>query len=338
MAKTAKSKTEKVTTKKTTVASPEKPISKKTESVKAITTADLHAEIATKKTEKSKVKTKTEPTVKPEKVVKEKLVEESSLNPNLNAKKVRPVIQVKNLSKKYGNLLAVNNVTFDVKKGEIFGILGPNGAGKTTTLEMLETLLKKTSGEIFIDGLNIDAYPEHVKKIVGIQLQSSGFYPRINLVETLELFADIYDVKIDAYKLLESVNLSDKAKSTPEQLSGGQRQRFSIATTLVADPVIIFLDEPTTGLDPQARRNLWDMIVDLKNKGKTIVLTTHYMDEAEVLCDRIAIMDGGKILEINTSEGFINNLLAKGFSRPQPKLGATLEDVFLHMTGKQLRE
>jgi ABC-2 type transport system ATP-binding protein len=248
------------------------------------------------------------------------------------------VIQVKNLVKKFGNFVAVNNVSFDVKKGEIFGILGPNGAGKTTTLEVIETLVAKTSGQIFIDGLNIDTYPEHVKKVVGIQLQSSGFYPRINLVETLELFADIFNVKVDAKYLLKRVNLSDKAKSTPDQLSGGQKQRFSIACTLVSDPLIIFLDEPTTGLDPQARRNLWEMITDLKARGKTIVLTTHYMDEAEVLCDRIAIMDGGKILEINTSQKFIENLLAKGFQRPQPKLGATLEDVFLDLTGKQLRE
>jgi ABC-2 type transport system ATP-binding protein len=157
-------------------------------------------------------------------------------------------------------------------------------------------------------------------------------------VETLELFADIFNVKVDAKYLLKRVNLSDKAKSTPDQLSGGQKQRFSIACTLVSDPLIIFLDEPTTGLDPQARRNLWEMITDLKARGKTIVLTTHYMDEAEVLCDRIAIMDGGKILEINTSQKFIENLLAKGFQRPQPKLGATLEDVFLDLTGKQLRE
>jgi ABC-2 type transport system ATP-binding protein len=253
-------------------------------------------------------------------------------------KRARPIIQVKNLVKKYSNFIAVNNVSFDVKKGEIFGILGPNGAGKTTTLEMIETLVQKTSGQIFIDGLNIDTYPEHVKKVVGVQLQSSGFYPRINLVETLEMFADIYDVNVDALGLLKSVNLLDKAKSNPDQLSGGQRQRFSIVCTLVSDPLIIFLDEPTTGLDPQARRNLWDIIIDLKNKGKTIVLTTHYMDEAEVLCDRIAIMDGGKILEINTSLQFVENLLAKGFKRPQPKLGATLEDVFLDLTGRQLRE
>lgn len=255
-----------------------------------------------------------------------------------NTKKERPAIQVKNLVKKYGNFIAVNDISFEVKKGEIFGILGPNGAGKTTILEVIETLTPKTQGYVSIDGLDIDIYPNQIKQIIGVQLQNSGFLPRINLVETLQLYADIYNVKIDPLKLLKSVNLLDKSQSYPQTLSGGQRQRFSIATTIVADPLIIFLDEPTTGLDPQARRNLWDIIRSLKERGKTVVITTHYMDEAEILCDRIAIMDGGKILEINTAEGFINSLLERGFERPKPKLGATLEDVFLDLTGKTLRD
>jgi ABC-2 type transport system ATP-binding protein len=270
--------------------------------------------------------------------VSEKTSKSNHVHKFPDVKKTRPIIQVKNLVKKYGKFIAVNNVSFEVKKGEIFGILGPNGAGKTTTLEIIETVIPKTSGQILIDGLNVDNYPEHIKNVIGIQLQSGGFFPRINLKETLEMYADIYNVKIDALKMLESVSLLEKAKSTPDQLSGGQRQRFSIITTLVADPQIIFLDEPTTGLDPQARRNLWDMIIGLKSRGKTIVITTHYMDEAEVLCDRIAIMDAGKILEINTVQNYIENLLSKGFVRPQPKLGATLEDVFLDLTGKFLRE
>lgn len=253
-------------------------------------------------------------------------------------KQARPIIQVRNLVKRYNNFVAVNDISFEVKKGEIFGILGPNGAGKTTTLEIIETLIKKTSGQIFVDGLSIDLYPDLIKQMIGIQLQDSGFYPRINLIETLELYADIYNVNTNAEELLKSVNLLEKAKNTPEQLSGGQRQRFNIAITLVSDPSLIFLDEPTTGLDPQARRNLWEMVKALKNKGKTIILTTHYMDEAEILCDRIAIMDGGKILEINTSEGFIKDLLSRGFVRPEPKLGATLEDVFIDLTGKKIRE
>jgi len=253
-------------------------------------------------------------------------------------RKIRPVIQVRDLVKDYGDFRAVDNVSFDVKKGEIFGILGPNGAGKTTTLEIIETLTKKTSGRVAVDGLDIDIYPTQVKNIIGIQLQSGGFYPDLNLVETLQLFSDIYNVKINAKEILQSVNLQDKAKSYPEKLSGGQRQRFSIAVTLVADPTVIFLDEPTTGLDPQSRRNLWDTIKELKSRGKTVVMTTHYMDEAEILCDRIAIMDAGKILQINTVDGFINDLLGRGFTRSQATRDATMEDVFLDLTGKTLRE
>ncbi len=249
----------------------------------------------------------------------------------------RPIIQVRNLVKKYGDFVALDNISFNVLKGEIFGILGPNGAGKTTTLEIIETILPKTSGYVAIDGLDIDIYSNFIKRMIGVQLQTSSFFPKLNLVEILNLFADIYDVKIKPLDILESVGLVDKAKGTIEELSGGQKQRFSIASTLVADPMVIFLDEPTTGLDPQARRNLWDMILDLKQKGKTIVLTTHYMDEAEQLCDRIAIMDTGKVLQINTAQKFIKELLERGFVRPQPKLGATLEDVFLDLTGKQWR-
>jgi ABC-2 type transport system ATP-binding protein len=251
---------------------------------------------------------------------------------------LRPIIQVQNLVKKYDNFLAVDNISFNVKRGEIFGILGPNGAGKTTTLEIIETLTPKTSGLVYVDGLDIDLYPNEVKKIIGVQLQSGGFYPDLNLVEILYLFSRIYDVKIEPMKILYDVHLVDKANSKIDELSGGQRQRFSVASTLVANPQVIFLDEPTTGLDPQARRNMWEMIKNLQARGKTIVLTTHYMDEAEALCDRIAIMDGGKILQINTVKGFIEDLLAKGFVRPTPKMGATMEDVFLDLTGKKLRE
>jgi len=250
----------------------------------------------------------------------------------------RPIIQVQNLVKKYGDFNAVDGISFEVKKGEIFGILGPNGAGKTTTLEIIETILAKTSGYVAIDGFDIDIYSNQVKKLIGVQLQQGGYFPDLNLIELIKMFSDIYNVSIDPLKLLESFGLKEKKSSKVEQLSGGQQQRFSILTTLIADPSVIFLDEPTTGLDPQARRNIWDIILDLKQKGKTIVLTTHYMDEAERLCDRIAVMDSGKILEINTSEGFIKELLSRGFRRPQPKFGATLEDVFLDLTGKQWRE
>jgi len=253
-------------------------------------------------------------------------------------KKTRPIIQVKDLVKKYEDFTAVNGVSFDVQKGEIFGILGPNGAGKTTTLEIIETLLKKTSGKVLVDGLDIDIYQSQVKNIIGVQLQDSGFYPKLNLVEILKMFGSIYRTKINPVELLEIVGLQEKSKSEVDKLSGGQKQRFSIATTLISDPEILFLDEPTTGLDPQARRKIWDLIQNLKKRGKTVVLTTHYMDEAETLCDRIAIIDSGQIVEINTAEGFVEELLSRGFTRPKRQLEATLEDVFLDLTGKNWRD
>jgi len=257
---------------------------------------------------------------------------------HIDVRDVRPIIQVRNLVKKYGDFPAVNNISFDVKRGEIFGILGPNGAGKTTTMEIMETLIEKSGGKVAIDGLDIDIYPEQVKQLVGIQLQHGGFLPDLTLIEILELFASIYNVDTNPIELLQKVSLEDHSRDFVETLSGGQRQRFSLASTLIADPQIVFLDEPTTGLDPQARRNIWEMVLDFKKNGKTVVLTTHYMDEAEYLCDRIAIMDAGKLLEINTAEQFIKDLLDRGFSKPKPKYGATLEDVFLDLTGKVLRD
>jgi ABC-2 type transport system ATP-binding protein len=284
------------------------------------------------KATKSKVKLKTKPSLK----AKSKTL--ASSLPVKTARNQRPIIEVKNLVKNYGELVAVNDISFSVEKGQIFGILGPNGAGKTTTLEVIETIIPKTSGTVKVDGLDIDIYNNQIKKMIGIQLQSAGYYPKLTLVEILGLFATIYNVEIKPLKILEQVNLVEKRNALVTELSGGQRQRFSIATTLVADPQIVFLDEPTTGLDPQARRNLWELILNLKHLGKTVVLTTHYMDEAEELCDQIAIMDHGKILEINTSEGFIQELLDRGFSRPQPKMGASLEDVFLDLTGREWRD
>src|SRR5687768_1265192 len=201
------------------------------------------------------------------------------------------IITVKGLVKKYGDFKAVKGISFDVYEGEIFGLLGPNGAGKSTTLEIIETLREKTSGEIWVDGINLDVAPAAIKKIIGVQLQSSGYYPGLNLTELIELFAGLYNRAVDAGELLSLVNLQDKAREKYKNLSGGQKQRFSIATTLINQPRIIFLDEPTTGLDPQARRNLWDLIREIRAKGTTVILTTHYMDEAEVLCDRVAIID-----------------------------------------------
>lgn len=248
------------------------------------------------------------------------------------------LIEVKNLKKYYGNFAAVKGVSFEVKKGEVFGILGPNGAGKTTTLEMMEGLKEISDGEVTISKVNVKKNPYAVKEMIGVQLQTSTFFDKLNLIEILKLFGDLYGQKKDPYELLEEVDLTDKAKMYVKSLSGGQRQRFSIAASLVNDPVAIFLDEPTTGLDPQARRNLWELVQSIQKKGKTIILTTHYMDEAEVLCDRIAIMDAGEIIALDTPSRLINQLLKKGFKAHTEVRKATLEDVFIDLTGHELRD
>lgn len=250
----------------------------------------------------------------------------------------KTIIEVKGLHKKYGDFEAVKGISFSVQEGEIFGLLGPNGAGKSTTLEIMETLRAKTSGEVWVDGWNLDTSPNDIKKIIGVQLQTSGYYPSLNLTELIVLFAGLYDEEVDPLVLLDSVNLRDKAKAKYKELSGGQKQRFSIATTLINRPRIIFLDEPTTGLDPQARRNLWDLIREIRAKGTTVIITTHYMDEAEVLCDRVAIIDSGKIIAINTPDKLIDELVESGFEKRKEVKQANLEDVFIHLTGKALRD
>src|SRR5437868_2199506 len=249
----------------------------------------------------------------------------------------KTIISVKNLIKNYGNFQAVKDISFDVYEGEIFGLLGRNGAGKSTTLEIIETLREKTSGEVLVDGLNLDKDPGEIKKIIGVQLQTSGYYPGLNLTELIELFGGLYNRTIRPLELLDMVNLRDKAKAKYKELSGGQKQRFSIATTLINKPRIIFLDEPTTGLDPQARRNLWDLIKDIRDKGTTVIMTTHYMDEAEVLCDRVAIIDSGRIIALESPDRLIDKLVAGGFERPKEVKKANLEDVFIHLTGHALR-
>lgn len=250
----------------------------------------------------------------------------------------QPIISVQNLVKNYGSFEAVKGISFEVYEGEIFGLLGPNGAGKSTTLEIIETLRNKTSGKIFVDGHDLDKEPNEIKKIIGVQLQTSGFYPGLNLIELIHLFAGLYNRKVNALELLDMVNLRDKAKSQVKQLSGGQKQRFSIATTLINDPKIVFLDEPTTGLDPQARRNLWDLVKQIRSKGTTVIITTHYMDEAEYLCDRVAIVDSGKIVALSSPDKLIDDLVATGFERPKEMKMANLEDVFIQLTGHSLRE
>lgn len=246
------------------------------------------------------------------------------------------IIKVENLVKKYGQFAAVNDVSFQVYEGEIFGLLGPNGAGKTTVMEIIETLRNKTAGTVTVFDRNVETSSNEIKELIGVQLQQSGFYPSLTLTETLSLFNDLYNANVSPKELLERVGLSHKAMAKFNDLSGGQKQRFSIATTLVNQPKIIFLDEPSTGLDPKARRNLWHLIEDIRSKGTTIVLTTHYMDEAENLCDRVGVMDQGKIIAMDAPGVLIDQLIARGFTRPKQVKLATLEDVFLDLTGKNL--
>lgn len=248
------------------------------------------------------------------------------------------ILEVENLTKTYDKKKAVDGISFKVKKGEIFGILGPNGAGKTTTLEMIETLRTIDSGTATIDGVDVASHPYEIRGMIGVQPQTPGFQDKTKLTELITMFAAAYGEKVDPKKFLEEVNLGEKADSFVESLSGGQKQRFSIVTALVHNPKIFFLDEPTTGLDPQARRNLWDLIEEVRNRGISVILTTHYMDEAEVLCDRIAIMDNGHIIALDTPQNLIKDLLHRGFTKKQHVEQANLEDVFIDLTGKELRK
>ena len=248
------------------------------------------------------------------------------------------MIEVKNLKKRYGDKQAVDGVSFSVKKGEIFGILGPNGAGKTTTLEMMETLREIDEGEAYIDGINVAENPGKVKYLIGVQPQTPAFQDKTKLTEVVEMFAAAYGEQVDVMEFLRDVDLEEKANSYVEDLSGGQKQRLSITTALVHGPKVFFLDEPTTGLDPQARRHLWELIKQVRDKGISVIMTTHYMDEAEILCDRIAVMDNGKIVAIDTPQNLIQQLLKRGFSKKQHVEQANLEDVFIDLTGKELRD
>ena len=220
------------------------------------------------------------------------------------------VIGVDSLTKRYGDLVAVDDISFSVRRGEVFGILGPNGAGKTTTLECIEGLLTPTAGSISVLGMDIDADAERIKSRIGVQLQASAYFDYLTLREILDLFALIYRSSASPDDLLAAVGLEDKADTTVAKLSGGQQQRFTIAATLVNDPELLFLDEPTSGLDPKGRRDLWDFVQTANRQGRTIVITTHYMDEAEFLCDRVAIMDRGKIVALATPADLVRSLPA----------------------------
>jgi ABC-2 type transport system ATP-binding protein len=301
-------------------------------------------------------------------------------------------IEVKDLTKIYGELTAANSVSFTIEEGEIFGLLGPNGAGKTTTLEMIEGLRKPDKGSIQVCGMDVTKRANDVKEIIGVQLQSTSVYDKVKVSEVIDLFGGYYQRSLPTAGVLDKVSLADKRYSFVEALSGGQKQRLAIALAMVNDPEILFLDEPTTGLDPQARRNVWDIIEGLNERGKTIVLTTHYMEEAERLCERVGIMDHGQIIALDTPANLIlkqnldsavevisSNGTSKEFFEKLPRVNkvtqdgekfilhtrealelltdiirlreenklhlqnvsvreATLEDVFLELTGRKLRD
>jgi ABC-2 type transport system ATP-binding protein len=249
------------------------------------------------------------------------------------------VIAVEGLRKRYGERVALDGVSFAVAPGEVLGILGPNGAGKTTTVEILEGLRTADGGTAQVAGIDVLRHPEAVKGVVGVQLQASSFFDQLSLAELLELFGAIFGVAVDARALLRRVDLEDRASSEVRELSGGQQQRFAVAAALVNNPRILFLDEPTTGLDPQARRHMWDLVRSFRAEGTTIVLTTHSMEEAELLCDRVAIMDAGRIVALDRPAALVDALLSRGFRRPQvTQRDATLEDVFLDLCGHELRD
>ena len=249
-----------------------------------------------------------------------------------------PIVSVRDLRKRYGRIEAVAGVSFDVEKGEVFALLGPNGAGKTTTVEILEGLRQADEGSATVAGIDVKKEPARAKARVGVQLQQSAFPENFSAKETVELFALCNGVTVDPMALLKQVDLADRAGQRQEKLSGGQRQRLSIATALVNKPRVLFLDEPTTGLDPQARRNLWELVRGIRQSGTTVFLTTHYMDEAEVLCDRVAVMDHGKIIAMDPPRTLVAALLGRGFTKPVVQQQANLEDVFLDLTGHELRE
>jgi ABC-2 type transport system ATP-binding protein len=253
-----------------------------------------------------------------------------------------PIVHADNLTKRYPkpgskseHFNAVDGVSLAIEAGEVYGILGPNGAGKTTTLEMLEGLTDIDSGQAFIDGIDVKTQPNRVKEIIGVQLQANEYFDHLTLADLLSLFSKLFHRDENPETLLARVNLVEKARAKPAALSGGQKQRFSIASALVNEPKVLFLDEPTTGLDPQAKRNIWALVETLNEAGMTIVMTTHNMEEAEFLCDRLAIMDHGKVI----AEGSPQHLIAQYAPEPpEQRVQGNLEDVFLILTGHALRE
>ncbi len=216
-----------------------------------------------------------------------------------------PVVRVSDLRKRYGDVEALAGITFEVGRGEVFGLLGPNGAGKSTTIEILEGLRTQDGGEAIVLGLDVRRDAGALKTRIGVQLQTAALYPRLTVTELIDLFASFYPRSVPTGDLIRQLDLGERSNAQTRQLSGGQRQRLSVALALVNDPELVFLDEPTTGMDPAARRSLWELVRGLRDRGRTVLLTTHYMEEAEALCDRIAIMDHGRILEMGTVDELV---------------------------------
>jgi len=252
-----------------------------------------------------------------------------------------PVLQVENLNVSYGNFQAVRNVSFDVQPGEIFGLLGPNGAGKTSTLSAVEGLLKPKSGAIKVAGYSTREQPMHARASMGVQLQATSFQPELTVSEIIQLYAGIYGINLSKGQLeavLSGIKLQDAANKRYGQLSGGQQQRVSLVIATIHDPRLVLLDEPTTGLDPQSRRQLWERIEAMRDKGHGILLTTHSMEEAESVCDRIAIIDHGQVITIDTPQALIDsNRDRPEVVRASRKGRITLEDVFIGLTGDTVR-
>jgi ABC-2 type transport system ATP-binding protein len=239
-----------------------------------------------------------------------------------------------NLVKRYGDVVAVDGLSFRVSRGECFGLLGPNGAGKTTTIEILEGLLEPDAGEVEVLGLTWKAHDRELRQRLGVQLQETQFADKLTVGETLRLFRSFYHRGRTLDELLRIVELESKRHSWVGKLSGGQKQRLAVACALAGDPDLLFLDEPTTGLDPQSRRQLWALLAHFRQHGGTILLTTHYMDEAETLCDRVAIVDHGRVI----AEGAPRDLIATLGAPKVVTHQGTLEDVFVALTGRHLRE
>ncbi|MFE5323743.1 ABC transporter ATP-binding protein [Paenibacillus sp. NPDC056579] len=231
------------------------------------------------------------------------------------------IIEVEGLVKRYGKFTAVNGIHFSVQEGEVFGLLGPNGAGKTTTMEMIEGLRQPDEGKALVAGFDTKKDLKKVKEIIGVQLQSTSLFDLLHVHEIIRMYASFYPSSVPIEPLLDDMILRDKMNDRIKNLSGGQKQRLAIALALVNDPKVVFLDEPTTGLDPQARRTLWDIVLRMKERGKTVVLSTHYMDEAHVLCDRICLMDKGQVIALDTPEHLVRSLQSDSaieFRLPEP--------------------